>query len=423
MTRLIVILVVFGSLAAACGSDDDTGSSATEPQTTATSAPAATVPALVSDLDRRPVPADAPLAEWVNGVNAAGWRFHRTLDGNAVSSPLSIGTAFSLARAGASPDTGTSLDAVFGFPADGVHDAANAVDQSLAEASASPNTVVVANRLFPDIGASIRQPFVDTAVADYGATVQPLDMGAPEAAADEINAWVSEETRGLIPVIVQPGDVANTELVLVNTVYLKADWALPFLPEFTTDRRFMTTADTGVDVPFMNDRIPADRRFVRLDGADAVELPYVRGEMVMWLIVPTDIDGLPAVEAALDAAAIVEFDDRAEMGSVDLSMPKWVVELPPTSLFSWLCPESLCPGAPFDGIAPGLFIDTALHGAKVIVDEKGTEAAAATALGFDASGPPPPDLEVVADRPFLWAITHPETDALLFLGRVVDPSA
>ena len=94
----------------------------------------------------------------------------------------------------------------------------------------------------------------------------------------------------------------------------------------------------------------------------------------------------------------------------------------PPDLLEWLCPLGFCAGAPFDGIAPGVFITAALHGAKVIVDEKGTEAAAATALGFETSGPPPADLTVVADHPFLWAIVHKDTGAVLFLGRLVDPT-
>ena len=83
----------------------------------------------------------------------------------------------------------------------------------------------------------------------------------------------------------------------------------------------------------------------------------------------------------------------------------------------------MCPGAPFDGIAPGIFITAALHSAKVIVDEHGTEAAAATGLVYRTSGPPPPDLTIVADRPFLWAIVHQPTGAVVFLGRLVDPTA
>ena len=104
-------------------------------------------------------------------------------------------------------------------------------------------------------------------------------------------------------------------------------------------------------------------------------------------------------------------------------MPKWEQTLPPADLFEWLCPLGFCAGAGFDGIAPGIFISAALHGAKVIVDEKGTEAAAATSMAFPVSEPSPPDLTIVADRPFLWAITHQDTGALLFVGRLADPTA
>ena len=73
--------------------------------------------------------------------------------------------------------------------------------------------------------------------------------------------------------------------------------------------------------------------------------------------------------------------------------------------------------------ARGIFVSAALHGAKVIVDDKGTEAAAATSMAFAESEPPEPDLTIVADRPFLWAIAHQDTGALLFVGRLADPTA
>ncbi len=104
-------------------------------------------------------------------------------------------------------------------------------------------------------------------------------------------------------------------------------------------------------------------------------------------------------------------------------MPKWEQTLPPADLFGWLCPQGFCRDAPFEGIAPGIFMSAALHGAKVIVDEKGTEAAAATALVFRTSVPPEPELTIVADRPFLWAIVHQQTGAIVFVGRVVNPAA
>jgi len=358
----------------------------------------------------------------VAGVNAAGWGFHRHLTGNAVSSPMSIGLAFSLSRAGASAGSGAALDDIFGFPEADAHSAANAVDLGLAEASAGSTTLEVANRLFPDHRFSLLPDFRATAARQYGAAIRPVDTADGAAAAAAINRWASERTRGLIPTIVDAGAVQHQKLVLVNTVYLKADWIAPFLPEFTDNGQFTTGANRSVRVPFMQDREPVHRRFVRLEDADAVELPYEGGELAMWLVVPRDPAGLAAVEESLDAETLTRLPRAAQTGLVDVTMPKWEQTLPPTDLFGWLCPLGFCAGADFEGIAPGIFLSAALHGAKVIVDEKGTEAAAATAGMFTTSMPPEPDLTIVADRPFLWAIVHRSTGALLFVGRLVNPA-
>ena len=407
--KLIGSLLLLGVIAPGCGSGGS-------PDTVA----AAVLPATAA---RLPADPDAPSQEWVAGVNAAGWDFHRHLAGNAVSSPLSIGVAFSLSRAGASPDTGEVLDDVFGFPVADTHSAANAVGLSLAGASEGPATLEVANRLFPDDEFSPLPEFLDVASSQYGAGIQPIDTARPGPAANVINRWVSDSTRELIPTIVTEDVVADQRLILVNTVYLKAEWVVPFLPESTDDGQF-TTADGGsVTAAFMHDYKPVYRRYVRLSDADAVELPYRGGELAMWLIVPHSSDGLAAVEESLDAEALAGLLSEATEGHVDLTMPKWEQTLPPTDLFEWLCPRGFCPGAGFDRIASGLSVSAALHGAKVIVDEKGTVAAAATAMSFAESGPPPPDLTVVADRPFLWTIVHQPTGAILFVGRLVDPAA
>ena len=428
MAKLIGLIVVLGSIALACGSTDTTRASpptaTPEVPATATIAPEPAVStALPPTVARLPVDPGAPASEWVAGLNAAGWDFHRHLEGNAVSSPMSIGIAFSLSRAGASADSGEALDRIFGFPEMGIHSAANAVSLRLAEASADPTTLEVANRLFPDDEFSPLPAFVDIASAHYGAAIQPVDTADADNAANAINGWVSESTRGLIPTIVSEDVVRNQELILVNTVYLKADWLVPFLADLTRVDEFATADGPPVAVPFMRDHDPIGRRFVRLIHSDAVELPYQGGELAMWLIVPHAAVGLAAVEKSLNAETLTGLTDMAQEGLVDLTMPKWEQTLPPTDLFDWLCPLGFCAGAGFDGIAPGIFITAALHGAKVIVDEKGTEAAAATAAAFPASEPPEPDLTVVADRPFLWAITHQETGALLFVGRLVDPSS
>ena len=97
-----------------------------------------------------------------------------------------------------------------------------------------PTTLEVANRLFPNTGFSPRQEFLNTAATQYGAAIQPIDTSDGAAAAEAVNRWVSERTRGLIPTIVDAGAVQDQQLVLVNTVYLKADWLVQFCP--TTPR-------------------------------------------------------------------------------------------------------------------------------------------------------------------------------------------
>lgn len=428
MTKLIGLLVVLGTIALGCGSSETTTASGPtttiEVPATATVAPEPTATTVLPlTVARQPADPEAPASEWVAGVNAAGWEFHRHLKGNAVSSPMSIGVAFSLSRAGASADSGTQLDKIFGFPEAGVHRAANAVDLRLAKASVEPTTLEVANRLFPDDDFSPLPAFVDIASAHYGAAIQPVDTADADNAANAINRWVSESTRELIPTIVSEDVVRNQELILVNTVYLKADWLVPFVADLTRVDEFTTADGPPVAVPFMRDYDPVERRFVQLIHADVVELPYQGGELAMWLIVPHELVGLAAVEESLNAGALTGLADIAREGLVHLTMPKWEQTLPPTDLFTWLCPLGFCAGAGFDGIAPGIFITAALHGAKVIVDEKGTEAAAATAVVFEESAPPEPDLTLVADRPFLWVITHQDTGAILFIGRLVNPAA
>ena len=425
MKKMIGLLMLFCSLSAACGSahtDPVVVEAAGHRLPADPGSPTRTGLAVLEPVgDRLPADPGAPAGAWVAGVNAAGWDFHRHLRGNAVSSPLSIGIAFSLSRAGASPDSAAALDKIFGFPAPGTHDAANAVDHSLAATSSEPTVLEVANRLFPDSGFSPTAEFLGTAAAKYGAAVEPFDTSDGASAANAINDWVSDTTRGLIPRIVNESAVADQKLVLVNTVYLKAQWAVPFSSALTRPDQFTTGDDRTVAVPFMRDT--SRRRYARLDGADAVELAYQGGDLAMWLIVPHEPDGLAGVEASLDAAALASLSRGARHGRVFLMAPQWEQTLPPADLFAWLCPLGLCPEARFDGIAPEIIMTGALHSAKVIVDESGTEAAAATALmAAIEEEAPPVDLAVIADRPFLWAITHKPTGAILFIGRLVDPA-
>ena len=384
---------------------------------------ATTVEAFSPGVERASVVADAPTDAWVAGINQAGWDFHRTIDGNAISSPISLGAAFSLLRAGATEPTDGVLDSIFGFPAgDGVHTAANAVLTDLEASTTGSTTLDISNRIFTRVDPL--QPFVDTAAANYGADLAPLANDST-AAADEVNAWTSEQTRGLVPKIVEPTDItADTILVIVNTVYLDAEWSATFEASLTSPSTFTTASSDAVEVDFMSMLEPTSLRYLERADSIVVELPYKDGDLAMWLIVPTETQGLESVEAALDAATIANFGAEAAPGLVSLRMPKWEFALPPTDLLAtWLCPSGLCAGAPLHNInSDRSELQFAVHGAKILVDEQGTEAGAATAIGVMETSAPEVDLYLDVDHPFTYVITHEPTGTIVFAGRVTDPS-
>ncbi len=407
MRKLSVPILTLGlaaAVTAGCGSD----SAAPDP--------------IEPTVERASVDQDASAEEWVSGINQAGWDFHRTLDGNAVSSPVSIGAAFSLLRAGASEPTDTILDDIFGFPiGDGVHTGGNSTLTDLAGATDGTTTLDINNQLF--VRLDPLQPFVDTAAAHYGASLVPMSPNDANAAA-EINSWTSDKTRGLVPTIVKPADITvDTTLVIVNTVYLDAKWRFPFEAAYTGPSSFHLDNSADVEVNFMRMDEPASMRYVQRADYVAVELPYQDGDLAMWLIVPDAVEGLESVEASLDATIIAEFSEQASQGQVSLTMPKWEFALPPTDLLEgWLCPEGLCQHAPLQGISERGELQFALHGAKIIVDEDGTEAGAATAIGGTDTSAPVLDLILIADRPFAYVITHEPTGSIVFVGRVTDPT-
>jgi serpin B len=249
-------------------------------------------------------------------------------------------------------------------------------------------------------------------------------VGDTEGARRLINAWAKERTRDRIPEVLLPGDVTeSTRLALVNAIYLKAPWHRPFLVDETSTDPFTRLDGSTVDVQMMHSS--PDVTCANGDGWRAADLPYLRGTLSMLVIVPDD---LPAFEADLDTAVLASID-RAFRGQTDgasVSLPKFDFETRAelVGILSALGMPAAFSGADFSGISPGggLAISKVVHQANISVDEKGTEAAAVTVIGMDVSGPPPITCTVDANRPFLFAIRDRATGAILFLGRVVDPS-
>lgn len=359
-------------------------------------------------------------------------RLAREERGNIFFSPVSLATAFGPLAAGARGDTLRAIADTLGYPASGpaLHPGLGGLGRSL-EREGDGITLAIANALWLDRRVAPRPAFLATARGDYGAGVETLDFRQAAAAAARINAWSGEETRGRIPQLVTAADLPpDTGLVVTNTVYFLADWAAPFAPQATRPLPF-TLGDGGRVVTPMMGQTGGFRHY-RGRGFSALDLPYRDPRLTMTLLLPDAADGLPALERALSPALLTRTFaalDRAEGARVELLLPKLELRtdyrLRDTLRAMGLEP-AFALNADFSGISETpLTISQVIHKTFLRVDEKGTEAAAATAIveiivsGMRRDLAPP--IRFHADRPFLILLRDRESGAILFFGRIVRP--
>jgi serpin B len=225
-----------------------------------------------------------------------------------------------------------------------------------------------------------------------------------------------------------------TRLVLANALYLKAPWADPFSEKTTQPEPFHVRGGAPVDLPMM--RKTARFGYAKHEGFTAVSLPYAGDDLRFLVLLPDEVNGLRALESKLTAHLLAECA-KLEKQDVEVHLPKFKLEPPTIALAEKLqalgmksafdIPQG---SANFDKMAPRkpndyLYISNVFHKTFIAVDEKGTEAAAATAVVMmRATGiarPKPPPIEVKVDRPFVYAVQHVPSGVCLFLGRVTDP--
>jgi serpin B len=390
-----------------------------------------------ADVDRLtpPAPAGAALDELVPRLRSLGLGLvaSQPIDVDVVVSPVSIAVAFAMVEAGANEETSADIIRAFGFPPPpAVHEAMNALTTALAAVSRPGRaedghgavTLDVANAIWGQSGLDLGVPFLGTLAAHYGAGVATVDYAAdPEAARQEINAWVAEVTRGRIPDLFPPRAIgSDTVVALVNAVYLDAAWRTPFDKALTQGRPFTLLDGSAVEVPTMHHPALATVASAADDGTSVVKLPYVGNDLAMVVVVPPRDLSLATFEAELTEARLGAMVDRLSRARVDLTIPRWDTRSA-LDLAEPLGALGLrIPGGDLSGMAPGAFIGAALHAANITVDEERTVAAAATAIAAErAAMDPPPVLRIAVDRPFLFVVQHEPTKTPLFVGRVTHP--
>jgi serpin B len=385
-------------------------------------------------------PADArEVSEVVAGNTAFALDLYQVLrqqEGNLFYSPHSLSLALAMTYAGARGETEAQMAEVMHYTLSQarLHPAFAALAEALASRGQGAAgregegfRLNVANALWGQEGYAFLDSFLEVVDRAYGAGLRRVDfVGAPEEARLTINDWVAKETEDRITDLIPQGVIdAMTRLVLTNAIYFNAAWAEPFEEGMTRDGPFYLLDGRQVSVPMM--RQTTSLGYAREQGYQVVELPYDGHQLSMVILLP-DAGELEAFEASLDAPVLEASLDALSYQSVALAMPRFEFSAKfrlEETLAALGMVDAFSDAADFSGMTGNreLFLSAVLHQAFVSVDEAGTEAAAATAVVAKLTAAPVEPVEVTVDRPFLFLIRDLETGAVLFLGRVVDPSA
>ena len=389
------------------------------------------------------------------GFNGFGLDLHRGLPsvGNTFISPLSIGAALAALLPGARGQTAAELVRVLGLQGtaeDTAHSMAElrrileprrTEDESWNDETEAFETAVretfrlsLATGLFVEEAYPLHTAFCEALTEAFGAEFLSVTFVNPEETADRVNAWVAEKTEDRITDLVSPDSLLpDMRLILANAVYFKARWANQFEEAGTRPKPFhlLPGAGTGsVEVPMMARQGTFLYWTSESSDLEAVRVDYE--ESLSMLVVLPATGRFAEVEAGLSADFLARIQAGAEWTLVDLELPRFEMRFE-TSLGDVLRELGLqtafdVASADFGGITPhpdGLFLSEAIHQAWLKVDEHGTEAAAATALGALGAGieeEPPRPIPFVVDRPFYFFIQERTTGAVLFMGRVLEPT-
>jgi serpin B len=349
-------------------------------------------------------------------------------DGNILFSPYSISTALSMTYEGARGETADEMEAVFGFlenPSERLPSVARIYNTlNDVEREYALHTV---NALWVQQEYPVLEEYVEAIVGYYGGDVNALDFVAdPEESRVTINEWVEERTNDRIKDLFPSGSIdGDVRLVLTNAIYFKGDWLYEFNEDATSEEEFHVSPTTTVTVDMMSLR-DETFNYVETDDLQILELPYTGEDVSMLILLPRE-GYMGEVEAQLSAESLGEWIGLMEATDVNVQLPRFTFETKyfmMDDLAEMGMPTAFTGAADFSGMnaEDQLYIDMVIHQAFIEVNEKGTEAAAATGVSMRLSAAAPPQTIFNADHPFVFLIRDVDTGLIMFMGRVSDPS-
>jgi len=361
-----------------------------------------------------------------NGWEVTLYRQLAARDGNQLVSPLSLKAAFALIYPGARGQSADEIAQVFDLSG---NDVASARQARLIQDLQSSGVFKSANAVWVDQRFTLARDYRHQVADDLHAQIEALDFQrAPEASRLHINAWASAETNARIPELLPAGFIASdTELVLANAVYFKADWMAPFAPSATREASFHPLG--GGDQRALMMHGLRRGRYIEGDGFQAADFDFKDGRFALTIFLPRGRDGLAAFERRLSPGQLLgwltQINGAAE-ARLDVALPKLRLEgryeLAPM-LKAMGLRAVFSDHADLAGISPDarLKISRVAQNTFLAMDEAGVEAAAATGIGIVATAMPRPQAPPIVfnvDHPFLLALRDRNSGAIVFMGRV-----
>ncbi|GFY50434.1 serpin B3 [Trichonephila inaurata madagascariensis] len=256
----------------------------------------------------------------------------------------------------------------------------------------------------------------------FKAHIQEVDfVNENEKAVKQINEWVNEKTRNMIPELLDSLDPA-TVLVILNAVYFKGFWLHKFNEKHTFLQYFYNNGDEDnykqVDMMHLKENF----LYVEKESYKALELPYKGEDISMLILLPNTKDGLSNLENSLNSTFIQDLKQGMRKRKVEVALPKFRLEYSKSlkQQFQSLGMNKIFNAeAHLDGIndSKQLLVSEIVHKAVLIVNEEGSEAAAATAVVMMRCSllmcP-----EFIVDHPFLFVIYNSKNNLIYFMGRV-----
>lgn len=343
---------------------------------------------------------------------------------NVFVSPLSVFAALVMAETGSAGQTQTAIRKTLAVEPSvsetALHESVSALFASLK--SQKGVEFSIANGLWADAQWPLKPDFVEQCRKFYEADATTLDFNQASAA-DTINGWVNDKTKGKIPTIVGPEAVRTSKAILTNAIYFKGGWSYKFDKNLTKPGVFHLVNGKNKDVPFMH-RTELENVYRKGHGFEAAALPYENSRMLLYAILPEEGK---SPEEVLAKISFDELRSPTEDYDLDLRLPRFTLDFS-AALKATLEHLGMAPAfrrdADFSPMSPAnFFISEVVHKTRLEVDEEGTVAAASTAIGLATAAMrrPPPKKTLVFDRPFAILLCDARTETILFAGVIYEP--